>query len=92
MEVDELAKPGDILRALVLDSGDVVLVNEELNGDFLFGFHLLDVDDGSVAESAFGAEAIAALLLHLRLGLAAAAKHIHGSADHDDTGSDRDWI
>ena len=92
MEVNELAKPGDILRALVLDSGDVVLINEKLNGDFLLGFHLLNVDDGSVAESALGAQAVSALLLHLCLGLSTTAKHVHGSADHEDTGTNRGGI
>jgi hypothetical protein len=92
MEIDELSQPGYVLRALVLHAGDVVLVDQELRRDLDFAVHFLDVDDGSVAETSFRAEPIAAFSFDLNFGLTASAQQEQDSADGNSAGANDNGI
>lgn len=62
MEVDEVTEPSDVLGALVGDTGDVVLVDDELGlGMTGRGFHLMNINDGTVGDPSAEADALAAL-------------------------------
>ena len=75
-----------------MHAGDVVLIDEQLRGDLNFAVHLLDVDDGSIAESALGTEAFAAFEFHLCFGLATTAQQKEGSANNDDASTNNNGI
>jgi hypothetical protein len=66
MEIDEVPEPGNVLRALVGNPCNVILIDDEL-GFRMLGSRLnfMDVDDGAVGDAATHADAGAPLLLFL---------------------------
>ena len=82
MEIDPLPQVGDILRGLIGNARDVVLVNQHRSGTVGGGRNFLDVNDGAIGDAADGIQPSAAFELDIfgMLGFAA-QKRIAGQND-----------
>ena len=85
VQVDELTQVSHILRALVRNSGDIVLIDEQLYGIWL-GWHFVNIDHGAIGDASEAAQTKTPLLLTL-IGRFAATAHPIGNADCGNRGA-----
>ena len=89
VQVNPLAKAGDILGAVVFDARDFVLVDEELVEEWIFartelGIRLLHVEHVAVGNASHSIEEFAALALNvIRRHLFSARYEVDDQADGD---------
>jgi len=76
MKVDPLPEVGDVLRCLIGDAGNVVLVDQHSGGALAVEGQFLHVDDGTVGDAADVVEEYAALALDVFGGLGLSAQEI----------------
>src|SRR5258706_4941498 len=83
MKVNPLAKVGNVMRAVIRQARDVILVNEEHGGVMTVAdWQLLHIDDGPVGDASNAVEPGAAIAFQFRRPLGLATQQRIGAKDH----------